>query len=64
MKPLSKHIQEGLNEESKSILDIAVRNDGKGLGLPESNSEETVVEEIKNEDVVAEEVIEKEKPSE
>ena len=68
MKPLSQHIQESLNEESKNILDIATRNDGKELGLPESNSEETIEdvanEDAKNEDEVTEEATEKEKPSE
>jgi hypothetical protein len=65
MKSLSKHLQESLNDENKTIVDIAGGNRESNLGLPESNLEETVVEEAKNEDVVTEEeATEKEKPSE
>lgn len=71
MKPLSQHIQESLNEESKNIFDIASGNRENNLGLSESNSEKTVVEEVAkeeeeevtNENVVTKEATEKEKPS-
>ena len=74
MKSLSKHLKESLNDESKSIVDIAIGDGKSKLRLTENNPEENVVEETvteevenesaKNEDVVTEKATEKEKPSE